>query len=112
MEKRYIICSAIKYNDHIIHGRRHGDAFQTLERFLSKEEYSKITRDNIVCGFVDQWGDFWTRTEAWTIAEDAGQIKFGKGLQESEIKINFGDGKWEYKGKPQLISEHLFPEKD
>jgi hypothetical protein len=37
MEKRYIICSAIKYNDHIIHGRRHGDAFQTLERFLSKE---------------------------------------------------------------------------
>ena len=24
---------------------------------------------------------------------------------------NFGD-KWEYKGEPQLISEHLFPEKD
>jgi hypothetical protein len=25
------------------------------------------------------------------IAENAGQIKFGKGLQEAEIKINFGD---------------------
>ncbi len=112
MEKRYIVCSAVKYKDHIIHGRRHGDAFKTLELFLPKDEYELITRDNIIAGFIDQYGDFYNRIEAWKIAEDADQIKYGKGTQEAEIKINVNGSEWVYKGDPLLISEHLFPEKD
>lgn len=112
MEKRYIVCSAVKYKDHIIHGRRHGDAYATLEKFLPKEEYNSITRENTVAGFIDQYGDFHTRTEAWIIAEEAGQIKYGKGTQESEIKLNINGSEWSYKGSPMLISENLFPEKD
>lgn len=111
MEKRYIICSAVKYKDHIIHGRRHGDAYQTLEKLLPKEEYDQITRDNTIAGFVDQYGDFYDRVEAYKIADVANQIKYGKGAQEAEVKINFGD-EWVYKGDPILISEHLFPEKE
>lgn len=53
LESRYIICSAVKYKDHIIHGRRHSDAFETLKALLPKEDYEKITRDNIIAGFVD-----------------------------------------------------------
>jgi hypothetical protein len=113
-EKRYIICSAVKYKDHIIHGRRHGDAYQTLEKLLPKEEYDQITRENTIAGFVDQYGDFYDRKEAYVIADAADQIKYGKGTQEAEDKVILNvDGKeWEYNGEPLLISEHLFPDKE
>lgn len=29
-------------------------------------------------GFIDQFGEFMTRKEAWTVAEAAGQIKYPK----------------------------------
>ena len=107
----YIICSAIKYKDHVIAGRRHGDAFATLEMFLDSNVYKDMKREDIVAGFIDNWGDFHTRKEAWVIADKAGQIKFGRGTQEAEIKINFNGDKV-YKGDPILISEHLFDDKD
>jgi len=111
MKDTYIICSAIKYKDHVISGRRHGDAFSTLEKFLDPVIYNDIKKEDVVCGFVDNWGDFHTRAEAWVIADKADQIKYGKGTQESEIKINFGD-EWVYKGEPLLISEHLYLDKE
>jgi hypothetical protein len=119
MEKLYIVCSAVKYKDHIIHGRRHGDAFQTLEFLLGPEKYKEIKGIDLVPGFIDQYGEFYTRTEAWQIADAANQIKYGRGTQEAEdrVYINFVDENgetqnWRYKGAPQLISEHLYPEKD
>ena len=42
--KTYIICSAINYKGHIIAGRRHSDAFQTLEAFLDPKIYKSIER--------------------------------------------------------------------
>ena len=97
--KKYIICSAVKYKGHVISGRRHGDAFSTLERFLDPELYKAIDYDDLVCGFVDNWGDFHTRSEAWVIALDADQILYGKGTQDpNEIPI--------------LISEHLYLDKE
>ena len=113
-ENKYIICSAVKYKDHIIHGRRHGDAYETLKAFLPQSEYDLITRDTTIAGFVDQYGDFHTRAEAYIIADAANQIKYGKGTSEAEDKIVLNvDGKeWEYKGEPLLISEHLYPERD
>lgn len=50
MDKPYIICSAVKYKNHIIHGRRHSDAYETLKAFLPKSEYETITRDNTIAG--------------------------------------------------------------
>lgn len=112
MKETYIICSAIKYKGHVIAGRRHGDAFTTLETFLDPEIYNAIKREDIVAGFIDNWGDFHTREEAWVIADKANQIKFGRGTQEAEmLKINFNGDKV-YKGNPILISEHLFDDKD
>lgn len=113
MKETYIICSAINYKGHVIAGRRHGDAFTTLETFLDPEIYKKIKREDVVAGFIDNWGDFHTREEAWVIADKADQIKFGRGTQESEayVKINFNGDKV-YKGKPILISEHLFDDKE
>ena len=97
--KTYIICSEVSYKGFVISGRRHGDAFQTLERFLDPIEYKAIEREDIVCGFVDNWGDFHTRAEAWVIATAADQILFGRGTQDpNETQI--------------LISEHLYLDKD
>ena len=111
MEDKRIICSAVKYKGHIIHGRRHGDAFATLKKLLPKSEYEAINDTDIIAGFVDQWGDFYTRKQAYIIADLANQIKYGKGTSEAEIKINIDGNSWSYKGEPLLISEHLFPEK-
>ncbi len=99
MNKTYIICSAVKYKDNVIAGRRHGDAFSTLERFLSPELYKSIKREDIVCGFIDNWGDFHTRAEAWVIAIDADQVLYGKGTQDPNET-------------PILISEHLYLDKE
>lgn len=60
---------------------------------------TNIQKEDIVCGFIDNWGDFHTRAEAWTIADAAGQVKYGKGTQDP-------------KETPILISEHLFADKE
>lgn len=95
----YIICSAVSYKGFIISGRRHGDAFQTLEKFLDPIEYKNIQKEDIICGFIDNWGEFHTREEAWKIADLANQILFGRGTQDPNET-------------PILISEHLYMDKD
>ena len=66
---RRIVCAANKCvsNHQIILGIRHYDLFMRTHgaRYLGLE---------MVQGFVDQHGVFLTRTEAWPIAEAAGQI--------------------------------------
>ena len=99
MNKIYIICAAIKYKDQVIAGRRHNNAFDTLEAFLEPSVYKSIKKEDLVCGFIDNWGDFHTRAEAWVIADKADQIKYGKGTQDPNET-------------PWLISEHLYLDKD
>lgn len=111
MNNTYIICSGVKYKGHVIAGRRHGDAFLTLETLLDPDIYKSIKREDIVAGFIDNWGDFHTREEAWIIADKAGQIKSGRGDQGEMLRINF-NGDQPYKGRPILISEHLFEDKN
>ena len=104
--KVYIICSAVKYKDHVIAGRRHGDAFKTLETFLHPEVYNSIESEDIVCGFIDNWGDFHTRAEAWVIADKADQILYGKSTQAIHIEG------FDPPEAPWLISEHLYLDKE
>ena len=111
-ELLYIVCSAVKYKELIVHGRRHGDAFTTMEKLMQQEAYKSIKAEDITSGFIDQYGEFHDRKSAWKIAEAAGQIKYGKGTSEAEILIRTEDGGWKYKGEPLLISEHLFPDPD
>jgi hypothetical protein len=111
-DKLYIVCSAVKYKELIVHGRRHSDAFTTMEKLMRPEDYASIKAEDLTPGFIDQYGNFYDRKSAWKIAESAGQVKYGKGTQEAEIVIRTEDGGWTYKGDPLLISEHLFPDAD
>lgn len=68
MERR-IVCAAIKLESGVrILGVRHYDS---LMHSHIPEYYP---RNKIVQGFIDNLGNFLTRTEAWKIAELANQI--------------------------------------
>lgn len=75
--KEKIICSAVRYNDKVWRGHRHGDAIQAMRGELSytmnrKElNEAQVDRDQ---GFVTSEGRYVNRAEAWSIAEKAGQI--------------------------------------
>lgn len=81
-----VVCAAIRIQDviglpTIIIGPRHYDAVmhEAIETHVYcygshyhydlKERWSQAEQ-----GFIDQWGNFLTRTEAWLIAFTAGQI--------------------------------------
>lgn len=70
---RRIVCAAMQ-NKHgrIITGVRHFDGLMHTQINFSKDDWED--HGDIVQGFVDQKGIFLTRTEAWPIAKEAGQI--------------------------------------
>ncbi|GAB1720891.1 MAG: hypothetical protein NTAFB09_26220 [Nitrosospira sp.] len=80
---RMVVCAAILVKGSIYIGPRHFD--QTMIRHMVS--LGEIPEQ----GFIDQWGVFMTREEAWKVAEAAGQIKYRVG----------GDGK-------ELFSENLY----
>ena len=72
MEQR-VVCAAIRLDDLIITGARHYDSImrQTIDHY---DMY--VVRDwyESEQGFIDQFGTFLSREEAWVVAEKAGQI--------------------------------------
>lgn len=87
-----IVCAAVRYPDgQMLVGARHFDVLmmRQFQALKIKEEESAAT-----CGFVDQEGRFYTRQEAWVIAEKEGQIR----------QRHFGDTK----EGGTLFSENLY----
>lgn len=69
---RRIVCAANRdHNGLIICGARHFDKVMQLAMCHIPGDHHVKDWDQ---GFIDQRGDFLTRTEAWPIAEAAGQI--------------------------------------
>lgn len=68
-----VVCSACRYDKHMLIGARHWDAnMRAQAEFVPKEVHPfKIDWEQ---GFIDQHCNFLTRTEAWKIAEANGQI--------------------------------------
>jgi hypothetical protein len=94
-EKEFILCAAIDYNGIIIVGTRHSDCYATL-KLLSIEFNKKVElppREKQ--GFLTSKNRFVDRKEAWKIAKENNQIKFGlEASEEGENSI--------------LISENLY----
>lgn len=65
---RRIVCAANRHRvtGHIICGARHWDKVMRSQT----QEYKGWEQ-----GFIDQFGDFLNRQDAWRIAEDQGQIR-------------------------------------
>ena len=78
MERR-VVCAAIKNkHQHIICGPRHYDMIMRKQMRVnpSIDEIKKdwINDDKIEQGFVDQYGVFMTREEAYIVAKENNQI--------------------------------------
>ncbi|VVE47173.1 hypothetical protein [Pandoraea anhela] len=74
-----VVCAACRFSSNppmIILGARHWDprmheTFEALQQLVSA---SIIDHGRWEQGFIDQFGKFLSRTEAWKVAEAAGQI--------------------------------------
>jgi hypothetical protein len=87
VNQRIVVCAANRqrFTGMIAIGPRHYD--ETMRQNMTGGGWG----DPAEQGFIDQWGEFMTREEAWKVAEAAGQIRYRCG----------GDGK-------KLFSENLY----
>ena len=81
-EVRRVVCAAILKLPHgyrVIGPRHHDLVMQTQDKWaVEAGEYTENSRfpDRENQGFIDQYGVFMTRTEAWQVALAAGQIRY------------------------------------
>ena len=77
---QFILCSANQLPDGtLLLGARHDDHLMNaqLDVYLAAHgiEREEVIIDRWNQGFIDQWGNFLTRSAAWLVAEKANQIK-------------------------------------
>lgn len=89
-----ILCAAIRFNNTIICGYRHGDCYDVIKKLIPNISESELPDRNDQ-GFLTSTNRFVDRKEAWKIAKENNQIKFG--LKASD----FGEDSI-------LISENLY----
>lgn len=72
----YIVCAANRKTEtgRIICGARHCDTI--MREQIKAAEGLDYWIGGVEQGFIDQYGRFWNRQEAWIIAEKAGQIRY------------------------------------
>lgn len=68
-----IVCAAVRIGGVVFLGARHFDAHMSRSVADAK---GRLFRSSSIAeqGFINQRGEFLTRTEAYTVAEEAGQI--------------------------------------
>ena len=97
---RRVVCAANKMNDGtLLVGARHWDSvMHATAKAISAPAFEyKWDMDKEVQGFIDQFGVFMDREEAWVVALAAGQIRYVEGW-------NYKPGKQVY----HLYSENLY----
>jgi hypothetical protein len=71
--KPWIVCAANKCeNGQYLIGVRHWDQFMLEQN--SSYNISSDCGNKVIQGFIDQFGNFYNRQEAWIVAEANGQI--------------------------------------
>lgn len=74
---RRVVCAAYMMDDGlIVTGARHfsPDMRATMKRIYGDKYHLRRNREHHEGGFIDQFGEYLTREEAWKIAEANGQI--------------------------------------
>lgn len=67
-----IVASAIRLHGHIITGKRHYHCFDKLQHV---ENFSRDQLRYVEQGFIDEYGNFYTRDQALTHARQNNQLK-------------------------------------
>lgn len=81
---RRIVCAAVQAKDgEVITGIRHFSP--DMKKMINLHPSPEKFRFNSTQGFVDQFGDFWNRQDAWKIAQNASQIYRRCGGDEGKL---------------------------
>ena len=105
--KEFILCAAIDYNSIIICGHRHGDCYDTLRLLIGDIDSDKLP-DRNKQGFLTSKNRYVSREEAWIIAKENNQIRYGLTACDHDNDILLNGLKIEGKPKSMLISENLY----
>ena len=70
--KQYVVCAAVRIGDVILCGARHWDSVMRTQAKAIEIDTKKLKIRDQEQGFIDQFGDFLTRTEAFDIIEKNG----------------------------------------
>lgn len=84
--QRRVVCAALKAQGSLVIGPRHYD--HTMHEQIDVRVYSGEDRSwwrVADQGFVDQWGTFMTREEAWAVATAARQVLYGPHLPGGQL---------------------------
>ncbi len=73
LKNRRVVCAANRTGGVILAGARHWDT--VMHKQAEAMNMERDTRGNAEQGFIDQFGIFLTREEAFILAEGKGQIK-------------------------------------
>lgn len=94
---RFVVCAACRYGDLIICGARHFDKVMhsQLKQLREDKLFEFESAGRADQGFIDQYGVFMTREEAFIVARDAGQL-------------NVRRSKTPHEGSTELFSEDLY----
>lgn len=92
IEGRFVVCAAVKYGDVIIAGARHFDKVMhsQLDRLIEVDALGEYIE-----GFIDQFGVFMDRSEAYRVALAGGQL--------NTRRLKSGNN-----GSTELFSEDLY----
>lgn len=86
---RVVVCAAnrSKFTGKIICGARHWDSLMRGQVNFHRAGQTRMPREWVGAeqGFVDQFGNFMTREEAWKVAEDANQIKYSRNYSKGTL---------------------------
>lgn len=81
VKQRVVVCAANRHKEtgQIVAGARHWDS--TMRGMVMTSEEQRLSWINAEQGFIDQFGEFMTREEAYDVAETAGQIRYSIGYE-------------------------------
>jgi hypothetical protein len=96
-QKEFILCASLNYNGTIICGHRHSDCYKILQDLLNLTSSDELPGREYQ-GFLTSTNRYVDRKEAWNIAKENNQIKFG--LKVSDMS--------EFGQDSILISENLY----
>lgn len=88
--RRRVVCAAIRANDgDVLLGIRHYSRDMRRQIDARHDGHKFCHRHDPDQGFVDQWGAYMTREEAYIVAEASGQIAYpedcGRGLDGPKL---------------------------
>ena len=95
---RFVVCAACRKDGVVVAGARHLDGVMRGVMRMMGMGYAGWEQ-----GFIDQFGVFMTREEAWEVADKAGQIRRPTGWEKGDKPRPPGAG-----DKGSLFSENLY----